>query len=209
MNKRKSIKNFIKIQNEKGITLVALVITIVILLILSGVATAELKNGGIITHGKAAVKKQEEANEYEQVNLASHEAFIDGSGIIEKEQLSERLREKFNNGFEIEGPFSELKDGPESDIRDPEENNEMHNISILGKIVASKQVAELKIGLRIDHGIKPTDAGQIYYKVTILDSGNKYKAYKNGKVQVLNGEDDSSEIEEAIPTAPGVLQNLG
>ena len=56
---------------EKGITLVALVITIVILLILAGIAIASLTGeNGLITRAQEARTKTDEANAREQVQIA-------------------------------------------------------------------------------------------------------------------------------------------
>ena len=59
-----------KIRN-KGITLIALVITIIVLLILAGVTIAALSgDNGILTRTKEAKEKTEKENIIEQVNLA-------------------------------------------------------------------------------------------------------------------------------------------
>ena len=58
-------------RETKGITLVALVITIVILLILAGIAIASLTGeNGLITRAQEARTKTDEANAREQVQLA-------------------------------------------------------------------------------------------------------------------------------------------
>ncbi len=57
--------------NNKGITLIALVITIIVLLILAGVTIATLtRQNGILTKASEASEKTETANEQEQVGLA-------------------------------------------------------------------------------------------------------------------------------------------
>ncbi len=55
---------------EKGITLVALVITIIVLLILAMVSIALVMNTGIINHANNAVTKYNDAqvNEQQQLN---------------------------------------------------------------------------------------------------------------------------------------------
>mgnify|MGYP007083085337 CR=1 FL=1 len=61
----------LKTKEEKGITLIALVITIIILLILAGVSIAMLTgNNGILTQAKNAKKNFEDTSEKEQVQLA-------------------------------------------------------------------------------------------------------------------------------------------
>lgn len=52
--------------NEKGITLVALVITIIVLLILAGLTISYISNGGIIDKTKIAMNNYEDADKKEQ-----------------------------------------------------------------------------------------------------------------------------------------------
>ena len=60
-----------KLKNTKGITLIALVVTIIILLILAGVSIAMLTgNNGVLTQGKRAKEETEIAEEKEAISLA-------------------------------------------------------------------------------------------------------------------------------------------
>ena len=59
-----------KIKKEKGITLVALIVTIVILLILAGISISSLTNTGIFDKAKEVQKVSENA-EKEQKNILS------------------------------------------------------------------------------------------------------------------------------------------
>ena len=59
------------IKNSKGITLIALVITIIVLLILAGVSIAMLTGqNGILTQAQNAKEETEESKDWEQVKLA-------------------------------------------------------------------------------------------------------------------------------------------
>lgn len=59
--------------NQKGITLVALVITIIVLLILAGVTIAALSgDNGILTRGSESKAKDEIGNAKDQINLAAN-----------------------------------------------------------------------------------------------------------------------------------------
>ena len=60
-------------KKNNGITLVALVITIVILLILAGISISALSNTGIFQKAKDAKKKSEEATKKEQSLLYGYE----------------------------------------------------------------------------------------------------------------------------------------
>ena len=62
-----------KLKNNKGITLVALIITIIVLLILAMVSIRLVMNGGIIDKSKSAVDKYSEEEIGEQLKLAYSE----------------------------------------------------------------------------------------------------------------------------------------
>lgn len=90
---KKLFKQFRK--SQRGITLVALVITIIILLILAGVAIGTLRDNGLFEKANIAKQKQTEAEVKEKINLIVTEY------IIEREQgksLSQFLTEKKDNG---------------------------------------------------------------------------------------------------------------
>ena len=65
-------------RTQKGITLVALVITIIVLLILAGVTIAALGgSNGILTNATAAKQADEIGNAKDQINLAANDAISD------------------------------------------------------------------------------------------------------------------------------------
>ena len=69
------------IQKAKGITLIALVITIVVLLILAAVSISMLTGeNGIITNAQVSKNKNEESEIQERVYVACNAAFADGNG---------------------------------------------------------------------------------------------------------------------------------
>ena len=72
MNKTKK-----KLRMEKGITLVALIITIIVLLILAVVTINAVKDDGIIRHAKNATSKYEEKADEENTILDSYLAKIE------------------------------------------------------------------------------------------------------------------------------------
>lgn len=72
-----------KIRNERGITLIVLVITIIVLLILAGVTFNALSGeNGIITRAKDAKQKVEETDVDEQINLAVLSAITSDMGTL-------------------------------------------------------------------------------------------------------------------------------
>ena len=64
-------------KTQKGITLLALVITIVVLLILAGVAINSIENTNLIDQASAAGQKWNEAQDNESTTLGSYESEID------------------------------------------------------------------------------------------------------------------------------------
>ncbi len=95
-NKRKYINDF---KNKSGITLIALVITIIILLLLSGVAIATLTGeNGLMTRAKQAKKAQIEVEIKESLILAVQDLQVEKVGDatlddITQEWIEEKLSE--------------------------------------------------------------------------------------------------------------------
>ena len=79
-------------EKEKGITLIALVITIVILLILAGVSIAMLTgDNGIITRANEASEKTKKSNAEEQVDIAVQGSY-GTNGKINIDSLNDELK---------------------------------------------------------------------------------------------------------------------
>ncbi len=99
-----------KPKTNKGITLIALVITIIVLLILAAVSIATLTgDNGILTKAQTAQKltKQETAKEKIQVEVLGS---LDNSGNIDLNELNENLKnvEGITKGYPIEELPAEL-----------------------------------------------------------------------------------------------------
>ena len=96
------MKKDLKIQERKGITLVALVITIIILLILSGISIQAITNTGLFKNAKKAKELSNEKSAEEKIKLILSEWVIknttDGTTLIEF--LSEKLEENQIEDFE-------------------------------------------------------------------------------------------------------------
>ena len=107
--------------NQKGITLIALVITIIVLLILAGVAISMLSGeNGILTQAQQAKSKTEKTSTLEQVRLAAVSALTVGEGKIEGEkaleELNKGLKEAGYKGTVAEFPATIEIDGTEYTI---------------------------------------------------------------------------------------------
>ena len=76
------------VENVKGVTLIALVVTIIILLILSGVTINMITDGGIIGQAKDAVKATKLAEVKEQIKIevlaAQMEGLTVGEGVTDE-----------------------------------------------------------------------------------------------------------------------------
>ena len=110
---------------QKGITLIALVITIIVLLILAGVSIATLTGqNGILTRANDAKEQTEIASEKEQVELAAAAALADArGGEIQQGVLEEELGKYFKAGnYEVEPGTNE--DGTEGYVVTITENDE-------------------------------------------------------------------------------------
>ena len=77
-------------KNSKAITLVALVITIVILLILAGISIQAITNTGLFANARKAVEETKYANAEEKVKIAVMTSY-DAGGTLNKEYLKDNL----------------------------------------------------------------------------------------------------------------------
>ena len=84
--------------NNKGITLVALVITIILLLILAGVTISSITSTGLFEKAKEAKRKQEEAQRQEESELALYEL------EIEKENNPQYSDGSWNENQKVNAP---------------------------------------------------------------------------------------------------------
>ena len=130
------MKNKLKEQLKinKGITLIALVITIIMLLILAGVTIATLTgDNGILTKAQNSKEKNAQKTVEEQINLAVQASRINEGLVINKEILEQELT---NNGIEItksendELPWTVKKDGYVYTISENGEVKEKEGIAI-------------------------------------------------------------------------------
>ena len=80
-------------KNEKGITLIALVITIIILLILAGITLATLTgDNGLFSRSKEAKEKYKIEDYREQIELVKEAVIIENMGEIELNKLKEEIK---------------------------------------------------------------------------------------------------------------------
>ena len=81
---------------NRGITLIALVISIIVLLILAGISISMLSgDNGILQKTTSAKKSTENSQIQEQINLAYHSALVDGRGEVTESSLENELKKEF------------------------------------------------------------------------------------------------------------------
>ena len=88
----------IKYRSKNGITLVALVVTIIVLLILATVSVQVLTgDNGLLTKTETAVQSNNDSQEEEKVKLAVTAAKLAGNGSIITGNLNDELSRNFKN----------------------------------------------------------------------------------------------------------------
>ncbi len=80
---------------NKGITIVALIITIIVLLILATISISLVINNGVLDKAQHGVDKYSEEEELEQIKLAVASAMLKGKGFLDIDNLNSELRDKF------------------------------------------------------------------------------------------------------------------
>ena len=78
-------------KNQKGITLIALIITIVVLLILAVVTIREVQGDGILQSAKRAVVEHKRGEEKEKLTLAALNSKLENKGEVTKTGLQAKL----------------------------------------------------------------------------------------------------------------------
>ena len=82
---------------QRGITLVALIITVIVLLILATVSIKLIMNEGIIDKAEKGTASYSSEEELEQIKLAVASAKLAGNGFLTAENLNIKMQKVFNN----------------------------------------------------------------------------------------------------------------
>ena len=92
LNNIKSLNNQMIIKRENGITLIALVVTIVVLLILAGITISLVfGSNGVINKAQEANENTKIAQVREQLELAKGPEYIEGNGKYNPDSYFERI----------------------------------------------------------------------------------------------------------------------
>lgn len=117
-------------KNNKGITLIALVITVILMLILVGVVVTNVHDGGIFDHAANAVKNTDIANEKEDIQQAVFLALgKSNSGTI----TSTNFQNALNSQFGGEGNAIAYSEG-DSFLVELTNTNRFYSVDSNGKI---------------------------------------------------------------------------
>ena len=93
-------KNILKNKKETGITLIALIITIIVLLILAGIAIGALtSNNSVLKQASSAKNETLSSEEKEKVELAMHDAAINSSQTVSGELTTEIVKNAIKGQF--------------------------------------------------------------------------------------------------------------
>lgn len=170
---------------ENGITLVALVITIVILLILAGITINSLTENGLFEKVKLAKQKQENAQLKENIILSEYEDIIGNLGIIS----SNRENEKTSSIIK-EVTFSDSTATNLTKINiniESEDNNKIIGYHIF--VIDSNDSNIIKTRVTEDKDVTISDLSpNTKYKVLVVayDIYNNYKSSEIKEITTLN-----------------------
>ena len=93
----------LKFKNSKGITLVALVITIVVLLVLAGIALSlTLGENGIINKAKEAKNKSIQAESEEKLQLSLASTYLNSGDQVDYDEFSNKIKEDFGEDMVVD-----------------------------------------------------------------------------------------------------------
>ena len=145
-----------KIFENRGITLIALVITIIVLLILAGVTiSAIIGNESAMEKAKQAKEANESANELDTIKLAVTDALVkETDGLVHLDKLNESLNNLVTENAEGESPWTVTGST----------TGKSYIITKYGQVEEAQEVGEKvetinsKIGKQVDYA-SPEDSG--------------------------------------------------
>lgn len=190
-------------KNVKGITLIALVITIIILLILAGVTIATLTGeNGLLTKAGTAVDATKIADYTERINLIVAEEIAKRLEKPKEELLIKSLKDKINEQDWIQDVFMTDDSGVEK--TEPEEGThlivetkdgyelvvEVDNVGLVAKVVESGKASKEKYEVTyIEDGKKEKIEVRKGFSITLKECDTIKQGYKfTGWCEKENGE---------------------
>lgn len=186
-------KEILKNEENEGITIIALVITIIVLLILAGVTIATLNgNNGILTKTQEAKEKTEVANEREIVEQATLSAMSENSSMqFSEDDLQEALNkitiENITKVFDIGEDSYEvlfIKSRRTYKVKSTGELEENYVVAVKDSLPGNIETDEN--GNKLDGSIdKPYEINSIEDLVVFsnLTNGVGYKINESGQIE--------------------------
>ena len=176
-------------KNQKGITLIALVITIIVLLILAGVTISRVvKKDGVINKASQSAQSTAIARAREEIERAVNDAMadsmIDSDGVFLAERIDEQLDLLARRGSDIDGITYEYRRNNQEDSGDAIQRRagnvifEKQEDMELAVLAAKKEPAEELTKAKATTIGKPViNTFIVYYKGTdvlhgVLNMGN-------------------------------------
>ena len=129
-------------KNNKGITLISLVVTIIVLIILAGISISlVLGENGIITKAKEAKNNQIKEQEKEAVSLAvtASQMYNDSLLQIKKDNLEKELKNQLGNDANV----SVIENGSNNLIVKFNDVGRIYYVESTGKIIDSDNILEI------------------------------------------------------------------
>ena len=161
---------------QNGITLIALVITIIILLILAGISISALTGSGLFDKTSKAKSAQEMAQAQEELELKIYEATIENKGYLTLQILAEYLDKDTNNTYVIEVGQTETVDGEIPNLSNAKsmivtykkiefEINDKFEVTCLGEATGARPILNVEL---LDEGLT-TEYIRIEIKASISE----------------------------------------
>lgn len=175
----------IKLKKDKGITLIALVVTIVILLILAGVTIASLGGeNGLIAKANQTKKVQMKAEMKEKLVLALSEIQLEKNGEATLDDITQNWANSALEGYEpiiIDDASTNCK----KVVMSKKEITGRYIIDERLNIIEQEEVA----GITLTYEVKSREGEELQVLVTVADNENGIKTveYDDGHIQNANG----------------------
>ena len=175
-----------RFKNEKGITLVALVITIIVLLILAGVTLAMVMgDSGIFGKANSAKEKTQLSNAEETIRLEVLENQVKskaGDASLTNDQLKEEIAKKLTEqGYTVSGSTVTYYEDKTIDIENYLEKDSTYNVGdkvmVGGEnfyVIKASSASEEKVTLLAEKNIDTTTMVQSDSANTIAFSSTNY-----------------------------------
>ncbi len=196
-NKLKELKQKrLKVGERKGITLIALVITIIVLLILAGVSIATLTGeNGILTKANEAKTKTQKSGAYEQVQVQVLGS-MGTDGKVNVEELNENLRNNIPgltyNGKPITAKSEDggLEEGEENRIK------ELPAIVVVDEYkikIEGNGTVTLLDGITAEDLTEDTYGEYVNYGIDINGDGDTTKDWRIFYIKDYDGEGENAQ----------------